>query len=133
LEVASVSPLIPPTSQKFIRRDSLLHRLWLIARDKLPLCRWIVLIGYSFPATDFYSEWLFRQIYLIEGPHPDIIVVNPEIMKKRSAVTKRYENIFRGCTMHRFSDLEAFHREGASLLCDEEQNEGQQPPAPRRA
>ena len=31
---------------------------------------------------DFYSEWLFRQIYFVEGKRPEIIVVNPEISKR---------------------------------------------------
>jgi len=58
---------VPPTSQKLIRRGSILHKLWLLAREQLQYCRRIVFIGYSFPTTDFYSEWLFRQIYFMEG------------------------------------------------------------------
>jgi hypothetical protein len=108
--------IVPPTSQKFIPRGTLLHKMWLLAREQLQYCRRIVFIGYSFPTTDFYSEWLFRQIYFLEGGLPEIIVVNPEIMKKRSAVSRRYHNIFRGCTMHRFPTLKAFQSEGLGLL-----------------
>lgn len=108
--------IVPPTSQKFIRRGTLLHQLWLIAREKLPLCRRLIFIGYSFPLTDFYSEWLFRQIYFIDGQRPEIIVVNPAIMKKKSQVTQRYEQIFRGCRIHRFGTLQDFRRDGLHLL-----------------
>ena len=110
--------IIPPTSQKFIRRGTLFHKLWRIARDKLPSCQRLVFIGYSFPATDFYSEWLFRQIYFMDGPRPEIIVVNPAIMKKKSILSKRFESLFKGCRIHRFATLEDFQRTGAHLLKD---------------
>jgi len=108
--------IVPPTSQKFIRRGTILYRLWLLAREQLPYFRNIVFIGYSFPTTDFYSEWLFRQIYFVEGKRPVIIIVNPEIMKARSALTERYNRIFRDCTIHRFPTLERFRSKGLGLL-----------------
>jgi len=108
--------IVPPSSQKFIHRGSFLQKLWLIARDKLPLCRRLIFVGYSFPATDFYSEWLFRQIYFVDGQQPEIIVVNPEIMKKKSQVSHRYERLFRGCKIHRFATMQSFKRDGKHLL-----------------
>ena len=111
--------IVPPTSQKFISRGTVLHKLWLIARNKLPLCRRLIFVGYSFPATDFYSEWLFRQIYFIDGQRPEIIIVNPAIMKKRSQVSQRYELLFRGCNIHRFATLQDFQRNGTHLLDDD--------------
>ena len=108
--------IVPPTSQKFIRRGTLLHKLWLLAREQLPYFRRIVFIGYSFPTTDFYSEWLFRQIYFVKERRPDIIVVNPAIMKPRSPVAQRYQKIFRGCRIHRFPTLESFRSKGLGLL-----------------
>lgn len=108
--------IVPPTSQKFIHRDTILHKLWLIAREQLPYFNKIVFIGYSFPTTDFYSEWLFRQIYFVEGKRPEIIVINPEIMKIRSPVAQRYQKIFRGCIIHKFPTMERFHHEGLALL-----------------
>lgn len=106
---------MPSTSQKFIRRGTLLHELWLLARQKLPSCATVVFIGYSFPLTDFYSQWLFRQTCFLKGTRPDI-VVNPEVMKKRGPVARRYQRIFRGCTMHSFPTLRSFWREGVRLL-----------------
>lgn len=108
--------IVPPTSQKFIQRGTVLHKLWLLAREQLAYCKRIIFLGYSFPTTDFYSEWLFRQIYFMEGKRPEIVVVNPEIMKTRSAVATRYQKIFRGCTIHRFLTLESFRSGGLDLL-----------------
>ena len=108
--------VVPPTSNKLIRRGNLLHKLWLIARDKLSRCRKLVFIGYSFPTTDFYSEWLFRQIYFLDGSRPDIIVVNPAMKQKGSDVQRRYQRLFKGCQMHVFRDLKAFTRQGLQLL-----------------
>jgi len=111
--------IVPPTSQKFICRGTFLHKLWLIARKKLPSCKRLIFVGYSFPATDFYSEWLFRQIYFIDGQQPEIIVVNPAIMKKESPVAKRYERLFRGCNIHKFATIQDFRRNGLHLLIED--------------
>jgi hypothetical protein len=111
--------IVPPTSQKFIRRGTLLHKLWLIARNKLPMYKRMIFVGYSFPATDFYSEWLFRQIHFMDDQLPVIIIVNPAAMKKRSQVSQRYDRLFRGCEVHRFASLEDFSRNGRGLLLDD--------------
>ena len=108
--------IIPPTSNKVIRPETILHKLWLIARQKLASCRRIVFVGYSFPTTDFYSEWLFRQIRFLEGSPPEIIVINPAMKKKGSQVQRRYQRLFKGCQMHVFRDLKEFAREGLQLL-----------------
>jgi len=108
--------IVPPTSQKLIRGGTVLHKLWLLAREQLQYCRRIIFIGYSFPTTDFYSEWLFRQIYFLQGSLPEIIVVNPAIMKTESTTAKRYEKIFRGCRIHKFATLESFRNKGLGLL-----------------
>jgi hypothetical protein len=108
--------IVPPTSQKLIHRDSMLHKLWTLARAQLPYFRRIIFIGYSFPTTDFYSEWLFRQIHFVEANRPEIIVVNPAITKKPSAIAERYGKIFKDCKIRKFSTLEQFRHEGNDFL-----------------
>ncbi len=108
--------IVPPTSNKLIRPGSILHKLWLIARQKLGSCRRIVFVGYSFPTADFYSEWLFRQVRFLEGSLPEIIVVNPAMKKSGSDVQRRYQRLFKGCEMHVFRDLKEFTRQGLKLL-----------------
>jgi hypothetical protein len=46
-------------------------------------------------------------------------VVNPAILKKKSQVTQRYEWLFRGCKIHRFTTLQDFRRDGLHLLIND--------------
>jgi len=105
-----VKPLIvPPVSEKMIHKDSFLRNQWLIARDKLLDVTELIFIGYSFPATDYYSEWLFRQLNFIEKRKDvKIVVVNPEYSKKSSIVRKRYDTIFRGYKIEHFNTLKDY-------------------------
>jgi hypothetical protein len=102
--------IVPPVSNKLIHKNSFMHQLWLIAREKLSHCQRLVFIGYTFPSTDFYSEWLFRQIYFLAGEQPEIVVVNPEIFRKNSLVSKRYSTIFRNHEFVRYKTLEEYAR-----------------------
>ncbi|MDX6577836.1 MAG: hypothetical protein QOE96_3789 [Blastocatellia bacterium] len=52
--------LIPPLLNKLVLRDKISRNIWSNALAILRSASKIVIIGYSFPATDFYSEWLFR-------------------------------------------------------------------------
>ena len=108
--------IVPPTSNKLIKQGSFLHKLWLIARNKLPRTKRIIFIGYSFPTTDFYSEWLFRQIYFLQEYRPEIVVVNPEMKKKDSALARRYRSLFKGCRIAVFGKLEEFIEVSRDLL-----------------
>ena len=109
--------IIPPTSYKLIKQGSFLHKLWLIARNKLPFCKRIIFIGYSFPTTDFYSEWLFRQIYFFKSKQrPEIVIVNPEMKKRGSLLAKRYQSLFKGCKIDVYGTLEEFRGVSRDLL-----------------
>lgn len=100
--------IVPPTSHKLIRKGSFLHRLWLVARNTLPRISTIIFIGYSFPATDFYSEWLFRQFRFIDARNPEIVVVNPEMGDKNSRMWRKYSSIFPGSKITPFATLKEF-------------------------
>lgn len=103
--------IIPPVSNKMIHKNSFLKNQWLIAREKLLDASQLVFIGYSFPQTDYYTEWLFRQLNLIEKPHDvKITVVNPEYGKKGSSVTKRYNSIFKGYNIEHFKTLKEYSK-----------------------
>lgn len=98
--------IVPPVSNKMIHANSFLKNQWLIAREKLLDANELVFIGYSFPPTDYYTEWLFRQLNFIETNNkPKVTVVNPEFGKRGSIVTKRYKTIFRGCEIEGFKTL----------------------------
>lgn len=100
--------IIPPVSNKFIDKDSFMRKLWMIAEDKILRAKRIIFVGYSFPRTDFYTEWLFRQIHFLTGNKPDIIVVNPEMYKRGSQVKKRYKTIFKNCKITTYKTLSEF-------------------------
>lgn len=102
--------IVPPTSHKLIRRGSFLHRLWLIARYTLPRISKIVFIGYSFPPTDFYSTWLFRQFRFIDAPDPEVVVVNPAMSDESSEMRRRYMAIFPGIELQTYETLKDFAR-----------------------
>lgn len=100
--------IVPPLSDKMIHSNTLIHKLWLLAREKLAKTDKIIFIGYSFPNVDYTSEWLFRQIYFLDSKKPEIIIVNPEASKKSSLVYKRYLSIFKQCKIHTFKTLSDF-------------------------
>jgi len=101
--------IVPPVSNKMIYKDSFLKNQWLIAAEKLLDVDHLIFIGYSFPPTDYYSDWLFRQINFIEEkPDLRITVVNPEYGKKYSQVTKRFNNIFRGYKIKNYKNLREY-------------------------
>jgi hypothetical protein len=101
--------IIPPVSNKMIHSNSFIRNQWHIAREKLLDAAEIVFIGYSFPPTDYYTEWLFRQLNFIEKGHDaKITVVNPEYGKRGSVVTKRYKTIFRGREIKSYRTLKEY-------------------------
>jgi hypothetical protein len=106
--------IIPPTSNKIgIHKDSFIHKQWLICREKFRYTSKLVFIGYSFPSTDFYSEWLFRQINFLmidkdQFVKMEIDVVNPEMLDHKSLTYQRYYNIFRGHKINIFKDLKSY-------------------------
>lgn len=101
--------IVPPISDKLIHKHYFLHKHWILAREVLLYTEKLVFIGYSFPPTDFYSEWLFRQIHFIQGRKlKQIIVVNPEYQNNKSQVNQRYNKIFRGIEIITFKTLKDF-------------------------
>ena len=106
--------IIPPVSNKMIiHKNSLVHNLWMLAREKLAGASKIIFIGYSFPSTDFYVEWLFRQVYfLVDDKRIDfkheIVVINPDMYKKDSETLRRYKTIFRDYKITTFRTLRSY-------------------------
>lgn len=113
--------VIPPSSNKLLNKNQMIHKLWLLARMKLFYAKKIIFIGYSFPPNDYVSDWLFRHVYLSKKFHethqlPEIIVVNPEIKKPNSLVSKRYKSIFPNVKIKKFATLEEFCDTGLDLI-----------------
>jgi hypothetical protein len=100
---------VPPVTDKIIHSNSFLRNQWLIAREQLLDVTELVFIGYSFPQTDYYTEWLFRQLNL-RMPKRDVhvTIVNPEYGKRGSLVSKRYDKIFKGYNVKKYSTIKEY-------------------------
>ena len=101
--------IVPPVSNKMIHENSFLRNQWILAREKLLSVDELIFIGYSFPPTDYYSEWLFRQLRMIDDCNDiSIKVVNPDYGKRNSNVTKKYNKLFKGFNIEGFSTLKDY-------------------------
>ena len=58
--------------------DKVFRILWAKAREVLSGCESLVIIGYSFPPTDFYTKKLFLESFSDANKLKEIIVVNPD-------------------------------------------------------
>ena len=89
--------IIPPILYKEqLYQHALLKNIWYIAKEILWRSDEIYIIGYSFPPTDFLTEFLIRQVIAISNSllgenEKKIKVINKKI---DNAYEKRVENIF---------------------------------------
>ena len=101
--------IIPPVSNKdIIHRNSFINKNWRLARNILPSAKEIVFIGYSFPKTDFYSFWLFRQLNFLINRSTKIVLVNPETENKKSSFFKHCSLLFSGLEIDLYRNLEQY-------------------------
>lgn len=106
--------LVPPLLNKPILRDKISRNIWSNALAILRSASKIVIIGYSFPATDFYSEWLFRTA-LKEPRDVKVWVVNPlndphcnedrTVFQKRVANITAYRDVTKYYKFHQISEV----------------------------
>lgn len=82
----------------------------------LPRISTAIFIGYSFPNTDFYAEWLFRQFQFVERPNPRIVVVNPEMNDESSRTWQKYHSVFQGYEITAFETLKDFSKAAWKVL-----------------
>lgn len=80
----------------------LLKPLWKKAKDALSCCKKLVVIGYSFPPTDFMTKRLFLEAFST-NTLDELIVVNPQ----KAAVTK-VKNLRHFKKPTRFTNLDEF-------------------------
>lgn len=73
-----LSPIIiTPVLHKAMLRIPLLDSLWHTARARLPSCDRLIIIGYSFPPTDFHVRRLLRESFA-DRSLLELVVVNPD-------------------------------------------------------
>ena len=101
--------IIPPTSNKdIIHKDSFFNKMWKVAAGKVTEADEIIFIGYSFPVTDYYSDWLFRQVNFARNRNIKITIINPKAVKKNSVLRKKCENLFKGLRIEVYENLEQY-------------------------
>lgn len=104
-----IEPLIiTPMLFKNLEQDSIIVQIWQQALTELKACDRLIIGGYSFPPTDFFTRKLFLEAFADRQPG-EVIVINPD---------KRIEQVVFDLTHvepQRFEDLAAFinsnHRE----------------------
>lgn len=73
-----MSPLIiTPVLYKELMKNVLIFDIWKQAKNSLTNCNRLVIGGYSFPPTDFYTKRLFYEAFKNHSPE-EIIVINPD-------------------------------------------------------
>lgn len=77
--IDSIPLIIPPVKHKnYSLFGDLFSVLWNKAEDAISQADEIVIIGYSFPETDYQSDSLFRKAFVRRNSIPKIIIVNPD-------------------------------------------------------
>ena len=91
--------IIPPLLDKQYNQYSFIKRLWNTAIQEVGHATEIIVWGYSIPPTDFYCEWLLRQINSYKCK--SLTIINPELIIKADKKVdwnilfiKKYLNIF---------------------------------------
>jgi hypothetical protein len=68
--------IITPMLYKRLDGDDPIGTSWRRAREELLGCRRLVVVGYSFPPTDFAVRRLFLEAF-VDGPPDELVVINP--------------------------------------------------------
>jgi hypothetical protein len=95
-EVSTV--IVPPLLNKPVMHSPVFRNIWSNALECLKQAQRIVIIGYSFPPTDFYTEWLFRSAQIDEDTRVQIVnpLNNPahRDQKERKRFVERMKSLF---------------------------------------
>ncbi|MEG6617602.1 hypothetical protein V6C27_14475 [Peptococcaceae bacterium 1198_IL3148] len=88
--------IIPPTMMKNYDSMPFTQQLWHQARAALANADQIVIIGYSFPPTDFRTKWLFRKAMLESNKKcRKVILVNHATGDKLASMLQQYKSLMR--------------------------------------
>jgi hypothetical protein len=69
--------IITPVLNKPDLRHSLFSKIWDQAHKELSECQKLIIVGYSFPTTDFHVRRLFREVFA-DHSLDELVVVNPD-------------------------------------------------------
>ncbi|CCO07009.1 hypothetical protein [Desulforamulus hydrothermalis] len=87
--------IIPPTLMKNYQSIPFIPHLWRQARNALQQAKEIIVIGYSFPATDFRSNWLFRKAMVNNKSLQKVVIVDTAEGYPLKKLLEKHRSIFR--------------------------------------
>ncbi|XDD45239.1 hypothetical protein AB3N60_10980 [Leptospira sp. WS39.C2] len=105
--------IIPPVLNKSYNLFPVIRKIWNIAARDIEITNHLIIWGYSLPPTDFYSDWLFRQIR--KGKRLEsITIIDPAVFNNSEVNPKinypfvrKYYEIFRDLKFPK-SNIELF-------------------------
>ncbi|NDV24712.1 hypothetical protein [Desulfovibrio sp. JC022] len=76
--ITSMPLIIPPVKdKKYDTFGTIFKTLWQEAEEQIAVADKIFIMGYSFPATDYQSNDLFKKAFSRRSSLPDVVIVNP--------------------------------------------------------
>ncbi|MFZ5598616.1 MAG: hypothetical protein ACOY35_03495 [Bacillota bacterium] len=100
--------IIPPTLMKNYQSIPFIPQLWQQARQALQLASEIIVIGYSFPTTDFRSNWMFRKAMVDNKSLKKVTIVDTAEGYAREALLIKHKSIFRVDHLAFYHDISEF-------------------------
>lgn len=100
--------IIPPTLMKDYDTVPFIQSLWRKALAALIRARQIIIIGYSFPPTDFRSVWLFRKAMMDNRHLERVLVVDKAVGVPGKDFLNKYSSIFPVPQIKTFSTISQF-------------------------
>jgi hypothetical protein len=101
---------------KHFSSDNIARRIfepqWNKSKELLSNCKRLVIVGYSFPATDFYSKKLLLES-TSKNNIEELIIVNPD-----SKVVEYTKNIISGKKIQIFKNLKCYLEDNKNGIFD---------------
>lgn len=87
--------IIPPTLLKNYQIIPFIPKLWQQARECLQRAKEVVVIGYSFPTTDFRSNWMFRKAMVHNEGLEKLVIIDAAKGSQLDILLNKHKSIFR--------------------------------------
>lgn len=100
--------IIPPTLMKNYQSIPFIPELWHQARRALGHASEIVVIGYSFPTTDFRSNWMFRKAMVDNKGLKKVTIVDKAAGYQLKTLLDKHKSIFRVKDVDFYPDIGSF-------------------------
>ncbi|ABO50664.1 hypothetical protein Dred_2147 [Desulforamulus reducens MI-1] len=100
--------IIPPTLMKNYQSIPFIPDLWHQARKALQQASEIIVIGYSFPTTDFRSNWMFRKAMVDNKVLKKVTIIDTAEGYQLESLLNKHKSIFGVSNIDFFPNLRSF-------------------------